>query len=125
MDEEIVLILGHTEQIRTSIDTVQNLLDGKPLRACDYAPLIGIKSILEAMRDRKGTVRTAYKSLQSALASKDKELEESRLKIGSLGGVIARLYAVIPNPSDEIKTLVKNTLGKPRNRLDSSAKEGK
>jgi hypothetical protein len=49
----IVLRLANVDQIELSIAAVKNALDGKPVRGVDIAPLMGVISILEGIRDYK------------------------------------------------------------------------
>lgn len=52
-EKTVVLRLGHTHQIDLSIEAVQRALDSKPVRVVDIAPLMGVISILEGIRDYK------------------------------------------------------------------------
>jgi hypothetical protein len=52
-EKTVQLKLGHTHQIDLSIEAVRRALEGKQVRGVDIAPLMGVISILEAIRDYK------------------------------------------------------------------------
>lgn len=68
----VVLQLGHTDEIDLSIEAVQRALDGKPARGVDVAPLMGVISILEAIRGEsasRGTLGVRLRAERDSLHS--------------------------------------------------------
>lgn len=61
------LEIHNTEQIDLSIEAVERASKGLPMRAVDLAPLVGVLSILEAIRDRHTAVVGRSEELRAML----------------------------------------------------------
>lgn len=47
---KVTLEIENVQQIDISLEAIERVIDGEPIRICDLAPLIGMKTILMGIK---------------------------------------------------------------------------